>query len=67
MDVYNQLALVEFKDNVTDLINEFLETREDGTEVQEIRDLKSYVFYEVLKVFYNTETIEWIRDLEDNV
>lgn len=64
MNTMNQL--LEFKDKITDLIDGFLETREDGTESQDLDDLKSYVFDEVLKVFYSPETVEWFIELEEN-
>lgn len=67
MDMYNQLFLVEFKDNITDLIDGFLETCEDGKEEQDIRELKSQVFEEVIRVFYSQNTVEYFKELENNV
>ena len=68
MDVYNQLALVVFKDKLDDLIDTFEEKEDEGNiEEQDIRELKSLVFEEVLKAFYDEKTAKWYKELEDNV
>ena len=67
MNTLDQLTLVEFKDKVKELIDGFIERREEGlVEIQDLNDLKSYVFEEVVKVFYNPETVNWFIYLEEN-